>query len=77
MNTYQGSRPQSAQISSIRANLHGQQLHSNPNVASDGFDIWWQKTSAMHTAVVAQASALMRAHRRVSSEFGAKAGQAQ
>ena len=37
------------------------------DVANDVFNIWWQKTAAQHTAVVAQASALIRVHRRVNS----------
>jgi len=43
------------------------QSHPDLNLAADGFDIWWNKTFAQHTAVLAQASALMHAHRRVSS----------
>jgi len=51
-------------------------LHPDLNLTADGFDIWWKKTFAQHTAMVAQASALMRAHRRVSSVSEARIGQA-
>jgi hypothetical protein len=44
----------------------GKQLHPDFVFAADGFDIWWKKTFAQHTAMVAQASALMRTHRCVS-----------
>ena len=43
-------------------------LHSGANGAN-GFDTWWSKTSAQHTAVIQKASALMRAHRRISAKF--------
>ena len=45
------------------------------DAANDGFNIWWQKTAAQHTAVVAQASALIRAHRRFNSVDEACIGQ--
>jgi hypothetical protein len=41
----------------------------------DGFDNWWNKTLAQQTAVVAQASSLMRAHRRANSPGVTRAGQ--
>jgi len=44
------------------------------NLAADGFDLWWKKTFEQHTAVIAQASALMRAHRRVSSVVETRIG---
>jgi hypothetical protein len=49
------------------------QFPQNPDLAADGFEIWWQRTFAEHTAVAAQASALIRAHRLGNSagEFGA------
>jgi hypothetical protein len=43
------------------------QSHPDLSLGADGFDIWWNKTSAQHAAVLAQASALMCAHKRVSS----------
>jgi hypothetical protein len=50
-------------------------LHSD--LSADGFDIWWKKTFAQHAAVVAQASTLMRAYRRVSSDGETRIGQAR
>jgi hypothetical protein len=38
-----------------------------PTLPTSGFNIWWQKTFAQHTAMAAEAYALMRADRRVSS----------
>jgi hypothetical protein len=46
--------------------LNDRQSHPNLNPVADDFDTWWQKTFAQHTALVAQASSLMRAHQRVS-----------
>jgi len=51
-------------------------ISSNLNLAADGFNIWWNKTVAQHTAVVAQASALVRAYRHVSSDGETRIGQA-
>jgi hypothetical protein len=31
------------------------------------FDVWWQRVFAQHVVLAAQASALIRAHRRVSA----------
>jgi len=45
------------------------------DVATDGFIIWWNKTLAQHAAMVAQASALIRVHRRVNSVDEACIGQ--
>lgn len=52
------------------------QLPSIHAHSSEGFHIWWDRTSAQHSAVVAQASALKRAYQRVSSSNGARAGLA-
>jgi hypothetical protein len=38
----------------------------NPSLATDGFNIWWQKTAAQNMAIVMEASDLMRAHRLVN-----------
>jgi len=54
----------------------GKQFHPDLNSASDGFDLWWKKTFAQHTAVVAEASALVRAHRRVRSVGESRIGPA-
>jgi hypothetical protein len=50
-------------------------IHPAQIAANDCFNIWWQKTAAQHTAVVAQASALIRVHRRVNSIDEACIGQ--
>jgi len=52
------------------------QLPSNLDHSADGFDIWWNRTFALHAAVLAQASALKRTYQRVRSTEGARAGQA-
>jgi acyl-CoA reductase-like NAD-dependent aldehyde dehydrogenase len=57
--------PQSGQLFTARKRLDDRQSHPNLNPAAYGFDTWRQKTFAFHTAVVAQTSTLMRAHRRV------------
>ena len=51
-----------------RNGLNEQQFHPSLNLDTNGFGTWWNKTSAQHTDVVQQASALMRAHRRVRAE---------
>jgi hypothetical protein len=48
----------------------------NPSFATDGFNIWWQKTIAQNMAMVTEASDLMRAHRLVSSAHQPRARQA-
>lgn len=49
--------------------------HAMHVAANDGFNIWWQEAAAQHTTVVAQASALIRIHRRVNSVDEACIGQ--
>jgi hypothetical protein len=49
--------------------------HRAHHAANDGFNIWWQETTAQHRTVVAQASALIRIHRRVNSVNEACIGQ--
>jgi hypothetical protein len=41
--------------------------HQAQDVAYDAFIVWWNKILAQHTAVIAQASAFVRLHRRVNS----------
>jgi hypothetical protein len=60
-------------LSAARKTATDKQFH--PGLAADGFDIWWQKISAKHIAMTAEASALMRAHRRVSLAGQARVGQ--
>jgi len=64
MSSNQQVSPQFGQFLTERRTSNGRESPSTLTPASDGFDTWWQKTFAVHTAVVAQASALVRAHRR-------------
>jgi len=57
----------SSQSSPVREKQNDQQIIPNSSLAADGFDVWWRKTFAQHTAMAAEASALMLAHRRVGS----------
>ena len=76
MNSHQQFNPQRGRLSAARNRLNDPQFPPNTNLAARGFDTWWHKTFAQHTAVVAQASALMRAHRRVSAVNDSGIGQA-
>jgi hypothetical protein len=76
MNLRQQFKPQGSELPAARDKVIEQQFYPNMNLASDGFEIWWHKTFAQHTAMVAQASALMRAHRRVSAANESRASQA-
>jgi acyl-CoA reductase-like NAD-dependent aldehyde dehydrogenase len=67
MNSYQQFNPRYGQLSAVRGRLNDQQFHPSVNLARGDFDTWWQKTFAQHAAVVAEAAALMRAHRRTSA----------
>jgi len=64
---YPGFNAQSSQPFAVRKKLNEQHMIPNPSLADDGFNIWWQKTAAQHKAMTAEASALVRAHRRVRS----------
>jgi hypothetical protein len=48
------------QPAAARNRLNDQQFHPSLNLGTNGFGTWWNKTSAQHTDVVEQASALMR-----------------
>jgi hypothetical protein len=74
--TYQKFNPPGNIPFAARNKSIGKQFHPDLNLSADGFDVWWKKTFAQHAAVVAQASALMRAHRRVSSVGEARIEQA-
>jgi hypothetical protein len=76
MNSYQQLNPQRGQLLTGRQRLNDRQSHPNLNPASDGFESWWQRTFAQHTAVAAQASALMRAHRQFSAASQSSVGHA-
>ena len=73
---YRGTSPAGAIHTAARYKSCEKQFHPEMRLASDGFDIWWRKTFAQHTAVVEQAYALMRAHRQSSSTGEAHVGQA-
>jgi hypothetical protein len=72
---YPGFNAQSSKPFATRRTLNHQQVHSIQGSATDGFDIWWQKTFAQHTAMAAELSALMRADRRVNPIWQAHVGQ--
>jgi hypothetical protein len=76
MSSHQQFNSQFGQLFTARERLNDRQSHLNLNPAADGFDTWWQKTFAEHTAVVAQASALMRTHRRISATSESRVSQA-
>lgn len=76
MNAHQGFDPQGAQFHVARKKQSVQPFHPTPYLTADGFDIWWNRTLAQNSAVVAQASARLRADRPVSSAVGAQAGPA-
>ena len=60
----------------VRKELNDQHNNPNPGFATDGFNIWWQKTIAQNMAMVTEASDLMRTHRLVSSAHQPRARQA-
>jgi hypothetical protein len=51
----------------LQKKRNDQHMLPNPGRASDGFNIWWQRTAAQNMAMVSEASDLMRAHRLVRS----------
>jgi hypothetical protein len=71
----QGSKPLGDLPFAPRDYPGERQFHSDLNRVFDGFDNWWNKTLAQQTAVVAQASSLMRAHRRANSPGVIRTGQ--
>jgi len=60
----------------VRETIDGHHATPNPNLAADGFNIWWQKTAAQNVAMLAEASDLIRAHRQINSGRWPAAGQA-
>jgi hypothetical protein len=58
---------QSAESFELPKKINDHQMVTNPSLAADGFDNWWQKTAAQNIAMVTEATALMRAHRIVNS----------
>jgi hypothetical protein len=59
---------QSFEPFALRKKLNGQHMLTNPSPASDGFNVWWQKTAAQNMATVTEAYDLMREHHLVSSD---------
>ena len=77
MNANQEFNAQRSLLLGARKKLDDQYVIPNSSLAAGGFNIWWQKTFAQHTAMAAEASALMRTHSRVSSANQARDGQAR
>jgi hypothetical protein len=67
MSTQQQFDPQCGQPSARSNRPNGQQFHPKLTLSTDGFETWWNKTYAQHTAAIAQADQLVRAIRRVSA----------
>ena len=68
---------QSSEPSVVRKKRKDLDTLPNPGLATDGFNIWWQKTAAQNMAMVSEASDLVRAHQLVSSAREARAQHAQ
>jgi len=64
---HQGYRQQDDALVMTQRRSSEKQLPSIQDLASDGFDTWWARTSARHAAVFAQASSLVRALQRVNA----------
>ena len=73
---YPEFKAQTSPTFAVRKRLNDQHNIPNPSLATDGFNIWWQKTIAQNMAMVTEASDLMRAHRLVSSAHQPRARQA-
>jgi len=67
MNGYHGTNAQTSSPLAPHKKRNEEHFHLDSSLANSGFDIWWQKTFAQHTAVFAEASALVRAHRGIGS----------
>ena len=73
---YPEFKAQTSPTFAVREERNDQHNIPNPSFATDGFNIWWQKTIAQNMAMVTEASDLMRAHRLVSSAHQPRARQA-
>ena len=73
---YSEFEAQNSPAFAVRKELNDQHNNPNPGFATDGFNIWWQKTIAQNIAMVSEASDLMRTHRLVSSAHQPRARQA-
>jgi len=69
-----GFNARSHRPTAVRKEPNEQHTLPNSTLSAAGFNIWWQKTFAQHAAMAAEASALMRAHRRVSSGWQGRLG---
>jgi len=75
VNPHQQSNPRCGQLSAARNWLNDPRLRPSFNINVGSFDIWWQRVFAHHAVMAAQASALVRAHRRVSAFSESRANQ--
>ena len=73
---YPEFKAQTSPTFAVRKERNDQHNVPNPSFATDGFNIWWQKTIAQNMAMVTEASDLMRTHRLVSSAHQPRARQA-
>jgi hypothetical protein len=73
---YPEFKAQTSPTFAVRKERNDQHNIPNPSFATDGFNIWWQKTIAQNMAMVTEASDLMRTHRLVSSAHQPRARQA-
>jgi hypothetical protein len=73
--TYQSFIQSNHAIIATRRRPIDKQYVSDLDLSTDGFNIWWNKTFARHTKVVADAWALMRTHQRVGASAGLRSGQ--
>jgi len=76
VNPHQQFNPQCGQLSAAQIRPNDQRPHPSLNLTVESFDIWWQRINAHHAVMAAQASALMRAHRRASASSEFRANQA-
>jgi hypothetical protein len=73
---YSEFKAQNSSTFAVRKELNDQHdIFPNSSLATDGFNIWWQKTIAQNMAMVKEASELMRVHRLVSSAHQHRARQ--
>ena len=73
---YSEFKAQNSSPFAVRKELNDQHdIFPNSSLATDGFNIWWQKTIAQNMAMVKEASELMRVHRLVSSAHQHRARQ--
>jgi hypothetical protein len=73
---YVGHNPAGELHFAARSRSNDKHSYPSLDLATDGFNIWWEKTFAQHTDMLAQASALMRAHRQVGAVGETHVGQA-